>query len=345
MFTLRQLSVLFLLSFVPLGLHGSERSTSAAEDPIAGAIRLLENEISEEVILKWVEAGGGVGGALSSEDVIALRKAGASDSLLAALLDGSRRGRGLEEEEVQQTAYSGPAGVPEPSTLSIFEGREPDEVASVESRAPQSSAAKLDEGKVAVTWILRNGGPSGLDEEEGDRRRDFTVYLDGQLLERLTTSATRAGAVEHASSLDPGVHSIRVTRDLHERNSKKREVWLHEVRVFPLDFSFSADPKSAYQIEILYSEWDMGARKGPVTMRVSQNGSVVVESVRQGAGADRWPRLCDAVTASYADGKESSFAARSQRKGCLDFAGLWPDGIDADWGPALGFIREGGPTK
>ena len=157
---MRSVATFFLLTLLPLVLLGAEPTSSAGEDPIAGTIRLLENDISEEIVLEWVEAQGGVRGALSSSDVIRLRGAGATDTLLSALLRDAEVFQEMDQEDVSasETLQSGEIP-PVPRTSSSGRDISQDSLSSESKREEMSPTvargiARGDE--VTVTSILRN---------------------------------------------------------------------------------------------------------------------------------------------------------------------------------------------
>ena len=62
--------------------------------------------------------------------------------------------------------------------------------------------------------------------------------------------------------------------------------------------------------------------KGPITVRVSQEGEEVDARQEGGGEAARWPNLCEEIEANLAGGKPS-FQDRMMLKKCLRWADLW----------------------
>ena len=67
-------------------------SASASDEVCAEVVRLLEAGLGEPLVLRWLEESGKRPGRPTADDLVALKKAGASDELVAKLLDRSRDG-------------------------------------------------------------------------------------------------------------------------------------------------------------------------------------------------------------------------------------------------------------
>ena len=279
-------------------------------------VRMLEAELSEDVIVEWLESRPAVGGSLSADDLVALKRAGASDDLLKGLLARSNRTtRTLDASMPASTAPEATARheavPPAPS-----EGAEASESAPATATSPPTVA-----NDPLVTFRLSYLRRS--DETEvgaGEPEWDLYVYLDGLPVSYLSSAEfeNRPRVIEFARALPPGEHTIRV---LQERHRRKRGDWRHESRVARNDFVFELAPGEPARLEVEYHE-RLADYSDPLTFKMTQ-GARVLDSGRLGGDAEFWPALCDDIEASVPAGKEPGRRQRRELESCLAWDALW----------------------
>ncbi len=267
-------------------------------------LEMLEAELSEEIVLAWLEGVEPPTPRPTPEQLIALKKAGATDRLLQALLDLSR-GERLE-----------PAATGEPAPPASV--ADPIESASATAPAPAEEAGP--EGAL-VDFRLQYDPPK-FDHE--DELWDLYVYLDGEPLAYVPPSVSfldQGGqALEFRRRMAPGPHTLRVTQERHERRPRGR--WHHTARVSEQEFAFEVVDGAQGELELLFSEGPLATRStGPLRFHFLQ-GERVTELDGVGGDPERWPLLCEELEANLESGAASR-EARRDLEGCVRWATLW----------------------
>jgi hypothetical protein len=266
----------------------------AQEGSLTGElVKMLEAEISEEIILEWLESADRPQ-AISADDLVALKKAGASPVLMQGLLELSRE--------------SGTTAQPRTAAGS------PPEVQP--SASPTPAAAGDEASSVLVTVVL-----SYLSRvEEPDPEWDLYVYLDGMPVSYVSHQGmqNRPSTIEFAREVPPGKHTIRVTQERHER---RRSGWEHWARTGDEEFVFELQPGRPARIEVDFHERILDY-SDPLAFKLVQ-GSVVLDSGRVGGEAEFWLLVCEDIESSVPEGKEPSRAQRRQLEDCVRWNTLW----------------------
>lgn len=271
-----------------------------AEDPVVQEIvRMLAAEISEPVIVRWIETSGKRPAAVSSGDLVALKQAGASDDLLGKLLEMA----GTEP----------PPPPPAPSLL-------PTAPAPTPMRAPAPAPADPS-GAAPMRFEVRYQ-PASV---EGEEPWDLFLYLDGRLLARAETPmvALFPKAATSEGSLAPGEHVLRVVQERHRRRSGG---WHHEARVWgePVRFTLAPGEPGELKLEFRQVKLALGGGEAPLSWRVAQGERTVAESGKTGTRPEAWPPLCEEIEANLKPGKKPALPVRRELERCLRWTDLWP---------------------
>ena len=278
------LSVFLVLAIQPIGQARSEERSVTDE-----IIKMLEAEMPEEVIVEWLEGASVAVAPLAADQLVALKKAGASTDLLKAILEWSRR----------------PPPEPE-ATVAL-------------SSVPDSPALDLN-GRVPVTFEI-----SYLARfEDPDPEFDMFVYLDGVPVTYITTNQVemRANRMEFSWPLRPGEHVLRITQERHFKSLAGKR-WSHETRVAAEDFAFELRPGEPASIRVDFIERVMEWHD-PLTFGLSQ-GERVVDQGPMGGEAQFWPLLCEDIEASVPEGKKPGRNQRKRLENCVRWQTLWGD--------------------
>ena len=86
--SIRMLLVAAVLVLIGGGLGSLLAQEVSTSDEV---VTMLEADMSEEVILAWLQGQGSTGGPLSADELVALKSAGASSDLLKAMIEWARR--------------------------------------------------------------------------------------------------------------------------------------------------------------------------------------------------------------------------------------------------------------
>jgi hypothetical protein len=291
-------SRLVALALVALTVLASVGVPLTAQEPSIAAqvVRMLDAELSEEVILEWLRGQPEASEPLSADDLVALKGAGASDDLLKEMLAIGRGGEGTEE------APAPPVPPPAPSV-----GSEP--VGEREQRA-------------RVTFHLAY--LTQIDEAEvtGPKVWDFYIYLDGIPVTFMDTArlANEAATMEFERELPAGRHILRVAQELHYQKGGR---WQHETRAAPNGFIFDLSAGVPARLEVEFRERLMDYQD-PLEFKLTQ-GERVQDSGRVGGIAERWPAICQDIDASVPSGKKPNRRQRQRRETCVDWDSWWGD--------------------
>jgi hypothetical protein len=288
----------------------------AAAEPegiYADVIRMLEAELSEEVIVNWLEGDEREIPEASADDLIGLKAAGATDALLDKLLELSRRGTPPEAPKQAAPATPAEQGPEPPATPAVAPARSPDSLVSFR-----------------LAYV-----PPKVDFD--DELWDLYVYLDGEPLAYVppnTSFLDRGDALEFRQRLEPGTHRLVVTQEKHERQSRKK--WRHSARVSAQAFDFEVEPGYDGEVELSYNEGLLGSSSGgPLTFRFLQ-ADRVTEKESAGGRPESWRLVCEEIEANVAPGKKPGRSVESQLEGCVRWGELWEGGE----GPSRDQIRE-----
>lgn len=292
---------------------GAAAANEAPSDPVVrDVVGLLEAGMGEPLILRWLEDGDRhPASPLAAADLVALKTGGASDELIAALLDRAVAAEPASEPGPEPVSRTAPEATPPPP-------------APERTPAPPSPLAT---GEVPATLTVRY--VHGLDEEEQERGAwSFVAYLDGVPSPALwaagPTKATPTWSETRA--LAPGHHVLRWAQE-RERPGRGETV-LREARFDPEPLTFELAPGEAATIDVEFRDRSgIFARfGGPMTVRVAQ-GDRELAARETNDDPARWPSLCEEIEASLGD-SDPGWDERRQLKRCVRWAELWP-GLDA----------------
>ena len=327
------------------GSEGSASETPQRSQTVAGLLELLNAEMTEDVILLWLDTREADVAPLSAGDLLELHNAGASDAILAKLLRlaaGETSPKTVSPKTVSpktvspktvspKTAPSQPAmddAPGAPATESELE-RMPEETnaAEAETRAPAAPAPSRPEptpptpsldptaatGDAIVDFTLSYVPDFRPDEKEWD----LYVYLDGKPLSFVSQGSRVLGAdaIQFQQALEPGQHQIRIVQERHEADddAESFEGHFHEARVAPVDLFFRLEPGPA-EVEISFERPLLEFRSaGPIAYRVAQNGRVLISQDEAGGDPEGWTPLCD----------DAQIAGDKPPRGCRNWATFW----------------------
>lgn len=324
-------------------------SASASDEVCAEVVRLLEAGLGEPLVLRWLEESGKRPGRPTADDLVALKKAGASDELVAKLLDRSRDGAkaasaspdGATPAPAAPAAPTGPAAAAPARVAPAADAAAPTTTAAATAPpaasksatppatgAPESrpiagdaaipSAAPGGQSTVGVTAALRY-----IHLPDEGEPWDLVIYLDGVPFDPVPAAASARSAATrtHQRSLPAGRHWLAWSQEEHIEDGKGRA--RHGARFEPEPLAFELAPGAAATIDFEYRDpTGLSLRKsGPVTVSVSQNGR---ELARRDASGDAaaWPKLCEEIEVNFA-GRKPTFLERQDLRYCLRWAALW----------------------
>lgn len=280
-----------------------------ALDPVVGdVVRMLEQGVSPEVISRWLAASGRRPGLLGADDVIALSAAGATDRLMAHLLDLS--------------------SVPEDAPGA---GHAPE----LPAAGPGGEAAVAGPVEVGFSIAYHPEVMSELGEEWS-----LFVYVDGRPLAWSEGGlwVYDGSSTDLRATLAPGRHVVRVALERHRLRSRRRHEWSHQARFCPEPVILDLEPGHDWRVRLV-----VGSAGVPTVGGGGALGWSVVRDGESIAGEERaaglpgvWPSLCeDALTAFEEDELASRRAARALL-GCVTWGDLW-QGVDGV--PGRGAVR------
>lgn len=260
-------------------------------------MRLLEARLGEPLIVRWLAEGAKSAGPLTADDLVTLKKAGASDELVAVLLDRSRAGTPAVSPP-PAAATSRPVATAPPSPP---------------GPTPAVGAAKVDvQASLRYIHVPEEGEPW-----------DLVVYLDGAPFEPLPAapSAASAGTWTYQRPLAPGRHVLGWSQELHRKDRKGQVQHAARFDPEPLSFELAAGATAAIEFEYRDRTGLFLRMGGPVTIRVSQDGRELASRNSSGDPA-AWPNLCEEVEANLG-GEKPGFLERQELRACLRWADLW----------------------
>lgn len=305
----------------------AETETMSATDPLlADVMRMLEVGIESELIVRWIETGNRRPAAVAADDLIALKRAGASNGLMEALL-----GSVSKQTPPAATSSTDPAGdMPADGAADVEKPVEP-------STFQAPAKAMLDNGPTDANCCLVEFSVEyrAAEDREGEELaqpgRDLFLYVDGQFLASLESQGSIAsrGPVRFKVRLPPGDHVLRLTRELHTpaRGVASSETWAHETTVSPSIIPLEVAPGSNWQLDLRWVQAEFSTAK-PLTWRWIKDGEKVAGAARAGAFREQWPYLCEDAEISGESGAIAGWRVRDRLKSCVRWASLWPDGTE-----------------
>ncbi len=339
-----------ILLAAPLAAATSEPAGGVAPAPdpvVAEVLRLLESGIGEPVVLRWLAEESRPPGRPTADELIALKRAGATDDLIAALLEraarvdappavvpvpaptpasksGSKSDAALSP--VTPAAVAAPAAAPTPAPAAQPAATPP---AALQPEARGTVSLSLS--ALYVHW-----------PEEGEPW-DLVIYLDGEPFAPLPAALTERSAERRQARRDlaPGLHVLRWSQERHGERAGERG--LHAARFDPesLPFTLAAGANAEVAFEFRDpSGIPFTTAAGPITVRVTQGGKEIAARLEGGGDAARWPDLCEEIEANLED-RKPSFQERQLLKRCLRWADLWsalPPGSVSDRATVRGLL-------
>jgi hypothetical protein len=294
---------------------------------IAEVVRLLDAGLGEALVLRWLEESGKNPGRPSADELVALKKAGASDELVSALLDRSRAA--LPASAAPPT--TAPAAAPAPATpanpatpavpaaASASPASSPSSPAPVPPAAPPpGSRAETSAGagaRVPVDAALRYVHVA----DEGEPW-DLVVYLDGTPFDPVPAAPTSSAAGTWSSQrqLAPGRHVLGWAQEMHREDPSR-----HAARFDPepLEFDLAAGGAATIEFEFRDRTGMFLRMGGPVTVRIAQDGRELATRNSSGDPAS-WPLLCEEIEANLRGGKPR-LVDRQMLRDCVRWNELW----------------------
>ncbi|MEM7049653.1 MAG: hypothetical protein AAF604_08340 [Acidobacteriota bacterium] len=287
---LRSALWLLTLSFLAaVQLHAQSPS------PYDEVLRLLEGDLSESVILAWLDGREEPLPRPTADQLLALKAAGASDDLLGALLAATTTASDDEAGGTESKPAPRPSAVETPTPTATPAPASPTEPSDDrDGEHPEVEfqlSYRLDTGDDTDTWNLY-------------------IYLDGKPLSYVPLSTLLSGRepLRFRQRLAPGRHLLRVALERHDGDDGERR---HRARFAPQPLLFNLQPGIPASIEVTFRENALTSGK-PLSWSFQQ-GSQVDE--RRGVGGDpeRWPYLC---------GETES---RRDQDSCRSWEQLWRD--------------------
>lgn len=314
-----------LPALAPVGPETAAAEQNPQDPVIAEVVRLLESGLGEPVILRWLAEEHRPSGRPTADELIALKRAGATDELVAVLLDLATAGNPApapaRPEEARQhptLAPAAPAAASTPAPLPPAAPEPAREAASEPPSIPPLAPAASGPLSLALSVVYIHEPDEGV-------AWDLVVYLDGQPFAPVPAARTARNAEPSRTLRDvaPGLHVLRWAQERHGERPGERG--LHAARFDPEPLAFTLAGGAPAEIAFEFrdpSGIPFTTAKGPITVRVSQGGEEVDARQEGGGEAARWPNLCEEIEANLAGGKPA-FQDRMMLKKCLRWADLW----------------------
>lgn len=298
-------ALLLSMSFAATPASGSDRPEPVRDPVIAEVVRLLEAGLGEPLILRWLGEEAARPARPSADELIALKKAGATDALLSALLD--------RVEGVEAPPAAPPA--PAPALETPPRPAAPETTAATRTAPAASGPVSLALSTLYVHW-----------PEEGEPW-DLVVYLDGEPFAPVPAarSARSAQPRQALREVPPGLHLLRWSQERHGERPGERG--LHAARFDPEPLVFTLAPGAPATVDFEFrdpSGIPFASAKGPVTVRVRQSDREIATRLEGGDDPYRWPSLCEELEVNLA-GRKPSLQERLLLKSCLRWDDLWTD--------------------
>ena len=300
-------------------------ATRANDPVIAEVVRLLDAHLGEPLIERWLEESGKGPAHVSADDLVALKGAGASDQLIASLLDLARTTAsqapappGAAPAPATPPPVARPIAAP-PALAMPPTAPTPAAPAIAAPAAAPGGASSADTATVVVSATLNYVHVA----DEGEAW-NLVVYLDGVPFTPLVASPSERAATPQTSErrVAPGRHVLRWAQERHRKPPE--EQGLHAALFDPQPLVFELAPGSPAALEFEFRDRaGMFRRFGPpVTVRVTQDGREIA-ALRPGKETYHWELLCEDYEADLG-GKKPGFDDRRTLRNCLYWAELWP---------------------
>ena len=307
----------------PASAHaGDPAGAHAGDQVIAQVVKMLRERVSEPVIVLWLEKSGNRPAAVSSDDLVALHKAGASDELMKRLVEAAASGEHPAAAPAAPTA-AGPAAA-HPAPPAATAPPPPSAAAGTAPAGPAAAAAGAAAPTVNVRFLVTYR-PVDVDEGELIAERWLLgIYLDGHFVASVKQGPVALPLPPHAfgSQLAPGRHLLRVIQERHLRYNSARG-YKTPSRVDPAELPFELRPGPDAQIVIRFGEKSF-RHPGPVSLRVEQGGKEVARIEPAAPNPEAWPTVCEDIPAALPADAKPSGEARRELESCVRWASLWP---------------------
>jgi hypothetical protein len=337
-------------------------SSSPASDAVVGQVlQMLQGGVTSPVILAWLQKSGKRPAAIESADLVALHKAGASDQLLAKLIDLAEppaSGGGETSPAAAAPPPAAPAPPPPPAVAPSSAAPPPPPRAAIPAppvvapppspaaipkappappsaaaiAAPPSSPPVAAPAPAAGAAAAAVGGPVNVQVAvtyrpvfaEYEEPWSLYVYVDGRLLTVVDPGPAMLPlpARKFERLLEPGKHVLRVTQERHRRYNRIVG-YLTPSRVDPNDYAFELVVGTPAQIRIHFGEKSL-RHPGPVSVRIEQGGREIINAEPPAGNEETWQVLCEDITASMPAGQPLRGPARKDKDHCVAWPALWP---------------------
>lgn len=288
-----------------------------AEETLESVLQMLRAELSEEVLLDWLQDAPAPAQRPSAEQLIELQTLGASDAVLRRLLELSRQGdeapRAMPRAETPQA--DAPAAAPPPPPVPAAEP------APTAPPAPPPPASAATEARVRFT--LRYAPELEEDTEEWD----LFLYLDSRPLTLVPAASNLFSrkTLEFERSFPPGAYRLEIVLERHVRRGPS--TWFHAARAARVGLPLDLAPGSVTDVDLTFSErhLDFSGGDGPLTYRVLRGDEVLELRERFGGDPDDWPPICEEIESNRKPGKNLPRRLRRALESCVAWRDLWPD--------------------
>ena len=329
------------------------------ESAIEAVTSMVEAGLSEDVIIAWLDTSTEPIPRPSADQLIALKKAGATEALLKRLLTDSKTTAefrppmdppsGVEEQESAAGASElGPRAPSETSDVAAAEppmeidasAKLPSVTAPLAETAPSAPPSPSQADREVMVNFTFSYAPWYLNQQSNDPVDDywdFFVYLDGIPLSYVPPGSVAGitSNLEFSQLLSPGKHIVRVTLERHQRS--KGDNWTHRAMVaeeaFPIEVA--ADGPEGFLTVRFKETWAGVGRGGPLEFTFQQ-GDTVTELDGVGGNPESWPLICEEVEANLGPGQSPGRDVQRELDSCLSWDGLW-EGV---WAPPRDEVRE-----
>jgi hypothetical protein len=334
------LLVLALAVGAPVALQAAGASSSGAAAPadpvVAQVLQMLHGGVAEPVILRWLEKTGKRPAAVTSDDLVALHKVGASNDLQTRLIELSQGAAEAAPSESGSAAGRPAAGgtapaAPRPSAAPA--AAPPAPAPAPAAPGPATAAPPTAPAPAAAGTAPAAGNPTMVKVNlavtyrpiflEDEMPWTLYIYVDGRFLVAVTPNSLPLPlpARRYDVELPPGRHQLRVAQERHVSFTAVRG-YQSVSRVDPTELAFELQPGKGAEIDLRFGDTSI-RHSGPVSLVVKEDGSEASHLEPAGRDSETWPALCEDVSANLPAGKMPR-AARRELDHCLHWADLWP---------------------
>jgi len=309
--------VVFAIVASSPAVRAAEGSTVAPSDPVLrDVVHLLEAKLGEPQILRWLDQSKARPGLPTAADLVALKRAGASDELVAALLE-----RADAAPSPSPSPVATPAAAAAPTPVLEHAPAAPTPAASiVPPPAPVASAALSAIAPVVVPVDVSIRYIHVPDEGEPWQ---LVVYIDGRPFVPLDAASSERAALAYTEhlALAPGPHVLRWAQERHRE--RRTERGLHAARFDEEPLAFTLAPGAPATLEVEFRDRNALFLRfgGPVDASVTQGGSEIA-SRHANSDPAKWPLLCEDLEVNLG-GRKPGFMDRQELRSCVRWADLW----------------------